>query len=104
MERYDWKMVITFRNKEDCGHEQPWLRFLAGENPAYPETILSESYGQVCRRLELIRQDQEDLTQVNIHHWQELNPVLTEALIQLTLGAPQVIYNGGLLLSRVRYF
>jgi hypothetical protein len=103
-EHYDWRSVIAFRNKEDCGHEQPWLRFLAGENPTYPEGILSESYGQVCRRLELIRQDQEDLTQVNIHHWQELNPVLTEALIQLTLGAPQVIYNGGLLLSRVRYF
>lgn len=102
--RYDWRQVIQFRGKEDFGHEQPWLRYLAGDNPTYPEAILSESYGMVCRRLELIRQDQADLTQVNIHHWQQLNPVITEALVQLTTGAPQVVYNGGLLMCRVRYF
>ena len=66
--------------------------------------MLASTYGQVCRRLELIRQDAEDLTQVNIHHWQQLNPVITEALVQLTLGAPQIIYNGGLLHCRLRYF
>ncbi len=104
VEKYDWRKVIAFRNKEDSGHEQPWLRFLAGDNPTYPEEILQASYGVVCRRLALIREDQADLTQVNIHHWQEHNPVITEALVQLTLGAPQAIYNGGLLIARVRYF
>ena len=48
--------------------------------------------------------DTEDLTKVYIHHWQQLNPVITEALVQLTLGAPQIIYNGGLLHCRLRYF
>jgi hypothetical protein len=100
----DWREVIPFRSKEDGGHEQPWLCFLKGENPAYPEAILSESYSKVGRRMEMIRQDDSDLTQVSIHHWQELNPVTTEALIQLTLGAPQIIYNGGLLICQVRYF
>ena len=100
----DWRQVIPFRSKEDAGHEQPWLCFLKGENPTYPEAILSESYFKVARRLEMIRQDASDLTQVSIHHWQELNPVTTEALIQLTLGAPQIIYNGGLLMCQVRYF
>ena len=28
----------------------------------------------------------------------------TEALVQLTLGAPQIIYNGGLLLAPIRHF
>jgi hypothetical protein len=37
VENYDWRTVVPFRNKEDCGHEQPWLRFLAGDNPTYPE-------------------------------------------------------------------
>jgi hypothetical protein len=101
---YDWRRVLSFRTKEESGHEQPWLRFLAGDNPSYPEAMLSASYGQVCRRLEQIRHDNADLTRVNIHHWQELNPVLTEALVQLTLGAPQIIYNGGLLLCRARFF
>jgi hypothetical protein len=100
----DWRNVRAFRNKEDAGHEAPWLCFLKGENPDYPEAILSASYGQVARRLEMIRQDASDLSQVSIHHWQELNPVLTEALVQLTLGAPQIIYNGGLLICQLRYF
>lgn len=104
VENYDWRTVVQFRNKEDCGHEQPWLRFLAGDNPSYPEKILQSTYGTVCRRLALIEQDQADLMQVYIHHWQELNPVITEALVQLTLGAPQHIYNGGLLHCAVRYY
>ncbi|MEZ4860833.1 MAG: hypothetical protein R3C14_05975 [Caldilineaceae bacterium] len=103
-ERYDWRKVIPFRNKEDAGHEQPWLRYLAGENPDYPEAILRATYGMVCRRLQLIAHDQADLMQVNIHHWQEHNPIICEALVQLTLGAPQIIYNGGLLHCQVHYY
>jgi hypothetical protein len=101
---YDWNRVFSFRTKEDAGHEQPWVRFLAGENPTYPDDILRASCHQVYRRLTQIREDQEAATHNNVHHWQQLNPVVTEALIQLTLGAPQIIYNGGLLMSRVRYF
>jgi hypothetical protein len=104
VEQYDWRTVVPFRNKEDCGHEQPWLRFLAGENPTYPEDILRATYSMVCHRLALIGADQADLTKVHIHHWQQHNPVITEALVQLTLGAPQHIYNGGLLHCPVRYF
>lgn len=101
---YDWRAVRPFRTKEDGGHEPPWYCFLAGEAPGYPEAILGASYGEVCRRLTQIREDTADLRQVHIHHWQELNPVTTEALVQLTLGAPQPLYNGGLLHARVRYF
>ncbi|MCL4859939.1 MAG: hypothetical protein KJZ93_11060 [Caldilineaceae bacterium] len=104
VEQYDWRTVVPFRNKEDCGHEQPWLRFLAGDNPTYPEEMLRAAYSMVCHRLALIAADQADLTQVNIHHWQQHNPIITEALVQLTLGAPQHIYNGGLLHCAVRYF
>ncbi len=103
-ETYDWRQVIPFRNKEDGGHDQPWLRYLAGDNPTYPEEMLRATYASVCRRLALIAADEADLTQVNIHHWQEHNPIICEALVQLTLGAPQIIYNGGLLLCRLRYF
>ncbi|MEM7131738.1 MAG: hypothetical protein AAF702_35825 [Chloroflexota bacterium] len=101
---YDWRTVNTFRNKEDGGHDQPWLCYLAGENPNYPEEMLRAALGNVYRRLALIADDDADLAQVSIHHWQEHNPVVTEALLQLTLGAPQIIYNGGLLHCRVRYF
>src|ERR1039458_4990714 len=39
----------------------------------------------------------------DIRLWQQCNPVVTEALVQLTWGGPQVIYNGGLQQARVRY-
>ena len=35
-EAFDWDEGFPFHNKEDSGHEPPWVRFLAGENPAYP--------------------------------------------------------------------
>jgi len=104
LSHYDWKEVGYFRNKHDDGHEPPWLCFLRGEHPTYPEEILRESHAQVYRRLEMIREDTQAPQTYNVHHWQQRNPVLTEALIQLTLGATQVVYNGGLLMARVRYF
>lgn len=103
-ESHDWRTVTSFRSKEDAGHEQPWLAYLSGENPDYPEQILQVALDQVYRRLEQIRRDESDLTTVHIHHWQRLNPVTTEALIQLTLGAPQMPYNGGLLAAPIRHF
>lgn len=103
-EQYDWRRVISFRGKEDAGHEQPWLCFLQGENPDYPERILRVALDQVAQRLRAIEEDRADLRTVNVHHWQVRNPVTTEALVQLTLGAPQPIYNGGLLIAPVRYF
>ncbi len=103
-EAYDWNAVSSFRTKEDAGHEQPWLCYIRGENPDYPEQILKVAFDQVHRRLELIRNDTTDLRENHIHWWQQMNPVTTEALVQLTLGAPQHIYNGGLLLAPLRYF
>ena len=103
-EAHDWNSVFAFHNKEDSGHEQPWVRFLAGENPEYPERILHATHQIVRRRLALIQEDEAVGTRFHIHHWQWANPVSSEALIQLTLGAPQPIYNGGLLHTRLRYF
>ncbi len=121
MEKSDWNVVAGFHNKMDAGHDAPWLRYLAGDNPGYPEKMLSETYGQVTARLGMIRdnvflmdtdparseriaQEKVDMTQVSEHNWQNLNPVTTETLVQLMLGAPQVQYNGGLLHASVRYF
>jgi hypothetical protein len=101
---YDWRRVTSFRNKEDNGHDAPWWCYLNGENPDYPAQILTAAYEQVIRRIEQQRVDNVDLETIHIHHWQNLNPVTTEALVQITLGAPQVIYYGGMLVSRVRYY
>ncbi len=103
-EGYDWRQVFSFHTKEDAGHEQPWYAYLCGDNPDYPVDILQASLAQVYKRMEQIRCDETDPRNNHIHWWQQLNPVTTEALIQLTLGAPQLLYNGGLLLAPLCYF
>ncbi len=106
-----WNSFSTGREKEDAGHEAPWVRFLDGRGDDYPEKILNLALVQVARRLQQVREDHVDLLRVGddevhtlVHHWQKLNPVTTEALVQLTLGCSQHLYNGGLLFGRVRYF
>jgi hypothetical protein len=103
-ETYDWRKVTSFHAKDDAGHEQPWIAFLQGDNPDYPVQILKASLAQVYRRCDQARQDETNICDNHIHWWQQLNPVTTEALIQLTLGAPQLLYNGGLLMAPIRYF
>ena len=85
----------------DC---RAWTRFLAGESPDYPVQILQANYREVCDRTEKILNDDQDLTRLDVHWWQQVNPVVTEALVQLTTGAPQTIYWGGLAQGKVRYF
>jgi hypothetical protein len=50
------------------------------------------------------RHRDQDVAEADIHLWQQSNPVVTEALVQLTWGGPQVLYNGGLQQARVRYY
>ncbi len=102
---YDWRTVRSFRSKEEAGHEEPWFAFLAGDNPDYPEKILAAAQAQARHRLVRMRAYHDvEVSEADIHLWQQCNPVVTEALVQLTWGGPQVIYNGGLQQARVRYY
>jgi hypothetical protein len=102
---YDWKTVRSFRSKEEAGHEEPWFNFLAGDDPGYPERILAAAQAQVRHRLaRMWRYRGHEVAEADIHLWQQSNPVVTEALVQLTWGGPQVLYNGGLQQARVRYY
>ncbi len=100
----DWGRVHGGRDKGDQAHAAPWLCFAHGDYPDYPETILRANYAEMCRRLDVMRGDNGDPREWDVHHWQQINPVTCEALVQLTLGAPQPIYHGGLLHCRLRYF
>ncbi|OXM59980.1 hypothetical protein [Amycolatopsis vastitatis] len=101
----DWRLVLPFRDKEESGHEAPWFAFLTGDNPGYPERALAAAEHQLRRRLALIgAYPGEAVQEADIHLWQQVNPVVTEVLTQLTWGGPQVIYNGGHPQARVRYW
>ena len=98
---FSWQDTKWFHDKEEQGHEAPWLSYLLGRNPGYPDQALELALGQVERRLALMRATPFGPPDDDIHWWQRLNPVVTEVLTQLTTGAPPALYNGGLALARV---
>jgi hypothetical protein len=99
-----WRDVLPGRGKGDDIHIAPWYCYLQGQNEDYPRRILDAQWAEVARRMERMRTDDTDPETWDVHHWQDINPVHTEALIQLTCGGPQIIYHGGLLHVRLRYF
>ncbi|MBI1297762.1 hypothetical protein GC175_22730 [bacterium] len=102
--RTDWLTVHPGRSKGDDLHFGPWYCYIDGRNPDYPQRILEEQYAEVLRRMDAIRADDGNPEDWDVHHWQNMNPVHTEGLVQLTCGGPQIIYHGGLLHVRLRYF
>ncbi|WP_431279573.1 hypothetical protein [Leifsonia poae] len=98
---FDWRATRWFHDKEEQGHEAPWVSYLLGRNPGYPEDALEMALGQVTRRLAMMRATPYGPSDDDIHWWQRLNPVATEVLTQLTTGAPPALYNGGLSVARV---
>ena len=53
----DWRRVADTHTKEDGGHDTAWMRFIAGDNPDYPERILASAAGQVVKRLREMREN-----------------------------------------------
>ena len=100
----DWLEVKPGRGKGDDIHFGPWYCYLDGRNEDYPAKILDQQYAEALRRMDAIRNDHGDPESWDVHHWQDHNPVHTEALLQLTCGGPQIVYHGGLLHVRLRYF
>ncbi len=99
-----WSRARYSKGKGDSSNEEGWLSFLRGENPDYPDAILIDTYRESLRRLAKIRADRTTVDEQDVHHWQQLNPVVLEGLVQLTTGAPNHIYHGGLLHSQIRHF
>ena len=84
------------------GH--PWLEYLQGRNPSYPETAMAEDLATIRKRVEGIRRDQSKPDKRLADNMLDLNPVTTTALIQLTQGGMEPDRRGNLVNSRLRYF
>jgi len=96
--------VRSFFTKHGAGHEEPWVAYIQGEYPEYPVEILRHNHAQVHQRLAFMRDDQQDPETYGDWYLQVRNPISTEGLLQLTMGGPLCMYNGGLLQARLRYF
>ncbi|MFL7808120.1 MAG: hypothetical protein AB8I80_05800 [Anaerolineae bacterium] len=90
-----------------AGHFWPerWFGYVSGENPGYPEQAIADTMACMHGRLEQIENDDwAHVDEWDVHHWQNLNPVVPEGLVQMAMGTPAAIYHGGLMHASVRYF
>jgi hypothetical protein len=90
--------------KQSGDNDAAWAAYVAGDRPEYPEALLEADLAHVDDRLAFMESDDQDPATYGDWYLQERNPVVTEALVQLTTGAPQAIYNGGLSVATIRHF
>ena len=83
---------------------KPWFLFTEGLNPDYPEEVIESTIRSVSSSLDRLDADDSDPETRECYHFQNMNPVLPEGLVQMAMGTPAAIYNGGLLQAHVRYF
>ena len=81
-----------------------WYAYMHGKNPDFPDQMLNATCTGISQRLEKIENDDDDVASWDVHHWQNLNPVVPEGIVQMAMGTPAAVYHGGLLHACVRYF
>jgi hypothetical protein len=84
--------------------QDPWIAYLQGNNPAYPETALRKDLQLIGTRLAEVRADRTTAAQRLADNMMDFNPAAVDALIRLTLGGLPPGRDGGLLNARLRYF
>src|SRR5262249_23231681 len=82
----------------------PWVRYLHGQNPGYPEAALQADLAALRARLDRMRQDRTTADQRLADNMMDFNPAAVDAMIRLTLGGLPPGRDGGLLNARLRYF
>src|SRR4051812_535756 len=81
-----------------------WVRFLGGQNSAYPEQVLERDVKTIDQRLTAMRRDTTPPERRLADNMLDYNPAATESLVQLMWGALLPGREGGLLNARLRYF
>jgi hypothetical protein len=82
----------------------PWVGYLRGQNPSYPEQALERDLNVIQQRVAAIRKDTTPPEKRLADNMLNINPAATDALVQLMWGALLPGREGGLLNARVRYF
>lgn len=103
-ETENYKSVQSYYTKHNAGNDAAWIHYLEGNYKEYPVEILRHNHAQVYQCIDFMRQDQQDPSTYGDWYLQVRNPISVEGLLQLTMGAPLFLYNGGLLQARLRYF
>jgi hypothetical protein len=84
--------------------DSPWVAYLQGQNPTFPESALRRDLQNVARRTAEFRSDTTPPERRLADNMLDYNPASITALTQLMQGALVPGREGGLLLARLRYF
>jgi hypothetical protein len=82
----------------------PWLAYLEGHNPSYPEQALRDDLSRIRRRAAAMRQDATTPDTRLSDDPMQYNPASVSALRELMLGGIDCEKKAGVLFCRVRYF
>lgn len=91
------------RGKAGVFQPWPWLSFIEGRDPAYPDRIVEATAAVVNQSLDNLEADDSDPETRHCYHFQNMNPVLPEGLVQMAMGTPAALYNGGMLQTHLFY-
>lgn len=84
--------------------ENPWLAYLDGSQPDYPEAALRADFARIRERVAGMRADPTTPDTRLADDPMKFNPASVSSLLQLTTGCPQPPRYGNLLHCRLRYF
>ena len=84
--------------------EEPWIAFLQGKDPGYPERAMRSDFAHIRARLEAIRKDDTTDDTRLADYLLGLMPATTATLAQLTVGGYFARGRIWVLHSRLRYF
>jgi hypothetical protein len=87
-----------------AGGDSAFFHYHTGQFPDWPEKQMQVDLAQAEEALERVKAETRTPEQMIADNSGIPNPVSTESLTQMMLGAPGTVYNGGLLRATVRYF
>lgn len=99
----DWNDVEVAGDRSS-GSLEAWFQYHDGQNPGWPEERLRAEYQYVVEMSEAMRRDTRTVERIIADNRWPPNPVVTKGLVQMSMGSPQPVYNGGLLRATTRYF
>ena len=101
LEVYYWSMNPDHR---DLLAGDPWIQYLEGSNPEFPEQALLADFDRLRHNLEVMRADTATPDTRLSDDMNHINPAVTENLNRLMLGGLPTGRTGGPLHCRLRYF
>ena len=116
----DWSHVKAEGGRRGGDLEFQRFQYYDGKYPDWPTDVLRAEYKYALAQHEAMRQDSRDFEQIVAdNRWppsypgnpdrtdyggENADPIRTNGLTHVMLGAPRTMYNGGLLRAAVRYF